>query len=58
MTEINVFLIGIGLGFAIGFLVAIFMFSILSVNTIEEEKNKKSHTKYKNSDRKETKNRD
>jgi len=48
-----VFLIGIGLGFALGFLVAIFMFSILSVNTIEEEKNKK-HTKDKHSDRKET----
>lgn len=55
MTDINVFLIGIGLGFALGFLIAIFMFSILSVNTIEEEKNKKKHTKHKNSDGKETK---
>ena len=38
MGEIKILLIGIAIGFALGFLITIFLFSILSINTKEEEK--------------------
>lgn len=38
MGEIKIFLIGVAIGYALGFLITIFLFSILSINTKEEEK--------------------
>jgi len=38
MSEIKIFLIGVAIGYTLGFLITIFLFSILSINTKEEEK--------------------
>ena len=43
MSEIKIFLIGVAIGYTLGFLVTIFLFSILSINTKEEEKTHKKN---------------
>lgn len=43
MSEIKIFLIGVAIGYTLGFLITIFLFSILSINTKEEEKTNKNN---------------